>query len=92
LIWQDEFYSNNSHELKTPISSIKMSLKLLEDERIGKINEEQRKMINHIKDDTTRLLKISGELLDLAQVETGNIQLRKEKVILNQLSNMRLMQ
>ncbi len=74
------FIATISHELKTPISSIKMSLKLLEDERIGKVNDEQRKMIEHIKDDAQRLLKISGELLDLAQVESGNIQLRKETV------------
>jgi len=74
------FIATISHELKTPISSIKMSLKLLEDDRVGKINDEQRKMIEHIKDDAQRLLKISGELLDLAQVETGNIQLRKEAV------------
>ncbi len=74
------FIATVSHELKTPISSIKMSLKLLEDERIGTINEEQRKLITHIKDDSQRLLKITGELLDLAQVESGNIQLHKEPV------------
>ena len=69
------FIATISHELKTPISSIKMSLKLLEDERVGTVNEEQQKLIAHIKDDSQRLLKITGELLDLTQVETGNIQL-----------------
>jgi signal transduction histidine kinase len=74
------FIATISHELKTPISSIKMSLKLLEDERIGTSNEEQKKLMDNIKDDTNRLLKITGELLDLAQVETGNIQLQKQPV------------
>lgn len=69
------FMATISHELKTPISSIKMSLKLLEDSRVGQLNEEQHHMINHINDDANRLLKITGELLDLAQVETGNIKL-----------------
>jgi NtrC-family two-component system sensor histidine kinase KinB len=69
------FLATISHELKTPIASIKMSLKLLEDIRIGELNTEQRDMINHIQDDANRLLKITGELLDLAQVETGNIKL-----------------
>jgi len=74
------FIATISHELKTPISSIKMSLKLLDDERIGKVNEEQKKLIDNIKGDTQRLLKITTELLDLAQVESGNIHLNVEAV------------
>ncbi|MBC8111477.1 MAG: HAMP domain-containing protein [Verrucomicrobia bacterium] len=74
------FIATISHELKTPISSVKMSLKLLEDERIGTLNEEQKNLIAHIKEDSERLLKITGELLDLSQVETGNIQLNFQSV------------
>lgn len=69
------FIATVSHELKTPISSIKMSLKLMDDERIGLMNPEQKQLVEHIKDDCSRLLKITSELLDLAQVETGNLQL-----------------
>lgn len=69
------FIATISHELKTPISSIKMSLKLLNDERVGAMNTEQHQLIAHIKDDSDRLLKITSELLELSQVETGNIQL-----------------
>ena len=69
------FISTVSHELKTPLSSIKMSLRLLEDSRIGKTNEEQQQLLKNIDDDTQRLLKITGELLDVAQVETGKIRL-----------------
>jgi NtrC-family two-component system sensor histidine kinase KinB len=69
------FIATISHELKTPISAIKMSLKLLNDERVGSLNEEQIDLINHIGDDAERLLKITYELLDLSQVETGNILL-----------------
>jgi signal transduction histidine kinase len=74
------FIATISHELKTPISSIKMSSQLLEDKRIGETNEEQEKLIGHIKEDAVRLLKITSELLDLAQVETGNIQLQKQSI------------
>ncbi len=69
------FIATVSHELKTPIASIKMSLQLLENERTGNINEEQKQLIESIKDDSNRLLKITGELLNLSQVETGNIHL-----------------
>jgi signal transduction histidine kinase/HAMP domain-containing protein len=69
------FIATVSHELKTPISSIKMSLKLMDDERVGTMNAEQKELVQHIKEDCGRLLKITTELLDLAQVETGNLQL-----------------
>jgi signal transduction histidine kinase len=69
------FIATISHELKTPISSIKMSLKLLEDDRIGDVNPEQRQLLENIDEDARRLLQITGELLDMAQVETGKLQL-----------------
>ncbi|SMC85798.1 HAMP domain-containing sensor histidine kinase [Pedobacter africanus] len=69
------FIATVSHELKTPISSIKMSLKLMDDERVGAMNAEQKELVQHIREDCGRLLKITSELLDLAQVETGNLQL-----------------
>jgi PAS domain S-box-containing protein len=69
------FMATISHELKTPISAIKMSLKLLLDDRIGSLNAEQTKLLTDIQEDAGRLLRITGELLDLAQVETGNIHL-----------------
>ncbi len=52
-----------------------MSLKLLEDPRIGSLNDEQKGLAIHIGNDAQRLLKITGELLDLSQAESGNIQL-----------------
>jgi PAS domain S-box-containing protein len=73
------FIATISHELKTPIASMKFSLQLLEKEQTGILNEEQNHLIDSIKDDSERLLKITGELLELSQVETGNIQLNIEK-------------
>jgi signal transduction histidine kinase len=69
------FIATVSHALKTPISSIKMSLKLLSDERVGTTNPEQKQLVGHIKEDTDRLLNITSELLNMTQVETGNVQL-----------------
>ncbi|SEI52062.1 PAS domain S-box-containing protein [Dyadobacter sp. SG02] len=69
------FIATVSHELKTPISAIKISLQLLQSPSIGTVNAEQAQLIESIKDDSERLLKITGELLNMSQVETGNIQL-----------------
>lgn len=73
------FIATVSHELKTPISSIKLSLQLLEKAETGTINDDQKQLIESIKDDSQRLLKITGELLELSQLETGNIKLNIEK-------------
>ncbi|MBO9633382.1 MAG: HAMP domain-containing protein [Chitinophagaceae bacterium] len=70
------FIATVSHELKTPISSIKMSARLLDDARVGNMNKEQQELLHSIKDDADRLLKITSELLNMSQVETGNIQLK----------------
>jgi signal transduction histidine kinase len=69
------FIATVSHELKTPISSIKMSAQLLTDSRVGSLNDEQQELIRSIGDDSERLLKITGELLNISQAETGQILL-----------------
>ncbi|RYJ39500.1 PAS/PAC sensor signal transduction histidine kinase [Flavobacterium anhuiense] len=69
------FIATVSHELKTPIASIKLSLQLLENGKTGDMNDDQKQLVESIKDDSQRLLKITGELLNLSQLETGNIQL-----------------
>ncbi|HRN15714.1 MAG TPA: ATP-binding protein [Xylanibacter oryzae] len=69
------FISVISHELKTPISAILMSLKLLEDERIGNMNGEQKELAHNIQDNSDRLLSITGELLKMTQVEAGVLHL-----------------
>ncbi len=70
------FIATVSHELKTPIASIKMCTKLLMDKRIGSINNEQYQLVQNISEDSERLLKITSELLHLTKVETGDLKLQ----------------
>lgn len=79
------FIGTVSHEFKTPISSIQMGLQLLENEKIGSLNEEQQKLIKGIDEDTLRLLKITGELLNIAQLETGVSQLNIRPFKINEM-------
>ncbi len=69
------FISTISHELKTPISAIMMSLQLLEDKRVGVLNGEQEQLSKNIRDNSQRLLDITGELLNMTQVEAGKLQM-----------------
>lgn len=72
------FIATISHELKTPIASLQMCGKLLNDTRIGTLNDEQNKVVETLMAESNRLSKLVNELLDLSQVETGNIKLKLE--------------
>ncbi len=74
------FIATVSHELKTPLSAMNMSLMLLQDHRFGKLNSEQQKVANSMKGETQRLMRIVTELLDLSKVETGHVHLEKKPV------------
>ena len=69
------FISTISHELKTPISAILMSQQLLADNRVGGLNTEQKELSDSIRENGERLLSITGELLNMTQVESGALQL-----------------
>ncbi|NTV46792.1 MAG: HAMP domain-containing protein [Chlorobiales bacterium] len=68
---KSDFMATVSHELRTPLSAINMSLRLLSDERIGKLDEPQQKLVGSMQQEVRRLLKIVGELLELSRAELG---------------------
>ena len=75
------FIATISHELKTPLASSDFSLKLLEDERIGNLTAEQKELLQNLKQDNQRMLRILSELLNMSQVEAGKIQLEIKEVL-----------
>jgi two-component system, NtrC family, sensor histidine kinase KinB len=79
-IAKTNFIATVSHELKTPLAAIQMCSKLLQDKRVGDLNEEQSRIVVTVKEETDRLIRITSELLDLAQVETGQLQLEIKQV------------
>lgn len=69
------FIANVSHELKTPVAAIRMSLQLLENKNTGILNKDQQQLITSIDEDAERILKITSELLNMTQVESGSIKI-----------------
>lgn len=74
-IAKTNFLATISHELKTPLASTDIGLKLLENSKFGTLQEEQKNILSDLKKDNQRLIKLVSELLDVTQAEAGNINL-----------------
>jgi signal transduction histidine kinase len=70
-----------SHELKTPLTSIRLVLHLLLEETIGSLTPKQLELLVDARDNSERLLVMINNLLDLARLEQGKsqLQLRPER-------------
>lgn len=81
------FMATLSHQFKTPISAMNISLNLLNNPKIGYLNEEQNNLVGTLQTQNHRLLGMVNELLDLGQIETGKIRLLKEEITAEELVN-----
>ena len=60
-----------SHELKTPLTGLRMAVYLLLEQNLGQLTSAQRELLETARDDTDRLLRILNDLLDLSRLEGG---------------------
>jgi NtrC-family two-component system sensor histidine kinase KinB len=77
--WLDDMKTNLlstvSHEIKTPLTGIRMVLLLLLEERTGALSSMQQTMISSASEDCERLLATLNTLLDLSRAESGTTHL-----------------
>ncbi len=79
-----------SHQLKTPLTSIRMAIHLLLDEKTGMLTPKQEDLLVAAREDTDRLHTIVGELLDIGRIGSGKARmdlspLSPQKVVLEGL-------
>lgn len=72
---KSEFLSIASHELRTPMTSIKGSLSLLATGVVGQLDMGSLRLIKIAEGETDRLIRLINDLLDLAKIESGGLPL-----------------
>ena len=72
--------STVSHQLRTPLTSLKMSIHLLLEQRIGHLNDKQSELLLTAREDSDRLADILDELLDLNRIESGRARLNMVQI------------
>jgi signal transduction histidine kinase len=72
--------STVSHQLKTPLTSLRMSIHLLLEEKIGALNEKQTELLMAAREESERLSNILNDLLDLNRIKSDNITLTVKPV------------
>ncbi|SDU13202.1 Signal transduction histidine kinase [Verrucomicrobium sp. GAS474] len=77
---KDNLVTTVSHELKTPLTSVRMALYLLLEKMVGPLNDQQEELLATAREDSDRLLNMINDLLDLARLEQGPPELNLELI------------
>jgi signal transduction histidine kinase len=82
---KSRFLSNTSHELRTPLSSIRALAKLLLDRMDGDLTQEQERQVRFIEAAAADLSELVNDLLDLAKIEAGRVELVVAPIVVDNL-------
>jgi signal transduction histidine kinase len=83
---KSEFLSIASHELRTPMTSIKGSLTLLNTGVVGNLDLNSLRLLKIAESETDRLIRLINELLDLAKIEASELSLKRDWIEWNKLA------
>ncbi len=82
---KSDFVSMVSHEIRSPMNSILMQIKVIQDGLAGDITEKQKEILERVSGKITNLVTMASELLDLARIESGLISQEKERLNIIQI-------
>jgi len=82
---KSDFVSHVSHELRTPLTAIKGALDNMLDGLTGNLNDKQIRYMERMKENTSRLVRLIEDLLDLSRIEAGQIGLNPRRIAVDRL-------
>ncbi|AFY47171.1 histidine kinase,Response regulator receiver domain protein,histidine kinase,GAF domain-containing protein [Nostoc sp. PCC 7524] len=87
---KSEFLASMSHELRTPLNAILGMSECLQENIFGELNSSQKKAIATIESSGQHLLALINDILDLAKIESGKVELQIAPVSINNLCSFSL--
>ena len=75
---KDEFVSLTSHQLRTPLTAIRLFIEMLSDEQVGKLNKAQHDYIDKVADSTRRMIDLIGDFLNNSRIDLGRLKIEPE--------------
>ena len=84
---KSEFVATASHELKTPLTSIGMSMGLLEERLTSTLGESNRELLEAANEEVGRLRALVEDLLDLSKIEAGRMEMHPQATSIRDLAN-----
>lgn len=82
---KDEFISMASHQLRTPLTSVKGYLSMVLEGDAGKISEDQKKLLEEAYSSSQRMVYLIGDFLNVSRLQTGKFMLESTQVNLGEL-------
>ena len=84
---KDEFISMASHQLRTPLTTVKGYLSMVLEGDVGKISPEQRKVLEEAYDSSQRMVYLIGDFLNVSRLQTGKFELERTPVNITKIIN-----
>ncbi len=82
---QDEFVSLTSHQLRTPLTAIRLFVELLANPASGKLNAKQADYVDKVEASTKRMISLVGDILNVTRVQLGQLKIEPVPTDIEQL-------
>src|SRR5262249_34468764 len=76
---KSRFLAVAAHELRTPMTAAKTAVSLLQAGMMGSVSEQQKEVLGIIHQNVDRLVRLVNDLLDLARIEAGKVELHPQE-------------
>ncbi len=80
-----EFVSVASHQLRTPLTAIRLFVEMLLKDGVGRLNKTQKEYLENIEKSTNRMILLVNDLLNVSRLDTGRITVSPEQVQMEDL-------